>query len=134
MKEIIIGTITELVDDENYAKDLYVVKVDIPGTNKGLYAFPKRSEIDEPRVGESVILTEIDPVWHSYYIYEKIKENDFIGIRSRGKVIKFHEEEITIGIDSAMDDSWLDDNSGADNTPESTSWIKIKRWHYRYKF
>lgn len=127
MKEIIIGTIVELVDDDMYAKDLYVVKVDIPGQNKNLYAFPKRSEVDEPRVGECVLLTEVDPIWHSYYIYEKIKENDFIGIRSRGKLVKFHEDEITIGIDSAMDESWLDDNSGADNTPESTSWIKIKK-------
>ena len=127
MKEIIIGTIVELVDDDIYAKDLYVVKVDIPGQNKNLYAFPKRSEIDEPRVGEAVLLTEIDPVWHSYYIYEKIKENDFIGIRSRGKVIKFHEDEIIIGIDSTMDDSWYDDNTGADPTPESTSWIKIQK-------
>lgn len=127
MKEIIIGTIVELIDDDVYTKDLYVVKVDIPGQNKNLYAFPKRSEIDEPRVGEAVLLTEIDPIWHSYYIYEKIKENDFIGIRSRGKVIKFHEDEITIGIDSAMDDSWYDDNTGADPTPESTSWIKIQK-------
>lgn len=127
MKDIIIGVITEIVDDDKFAKDLYVVKVDIPGQNKGLYAFPKRSEVDEPRVGENVILTEVDPVWHSYYIYEKIKENDFIGIRSRGKLVKFHEDEITIGIDSSCDESWYDDNSGADPTPESTSWIKIKK-------
>lgn len=125
MKEILIGTIVELVDNDTYTKDLYVVKVDIPGSNKDLYAFPKRSELDEPRVGEAVILTEVDPVWHSYYLYEKIKENEFIGIRSRGKMVKFHEEELIIGIDSAMDESWYDDNSGTDPTPPPTSWIKI---------
>ena len=119
---MIIGTITEVTD-----KDLYTIKVDIPGVNKDLVAFPKRSEIDEPRVGDSVILTEVDPVWHSYYIYEKIKENDFIGIRARGKVVQFKDDEVTVGIFDPSDDKWYDDNSGKDPTPAPTSWIKIDK-------
>jgi hypothetical protein len=114
------GVISKIIDP-----DLYTVEVEIPEENTELKAFPLRGEVDEPRVGDAVFLREIDPLYHSYYLYEKIKENNFIGIRSRGKVIKITQDDITIGIFDPSDESWYDDNSGADPTPESTSWIKI---------
>lgn len=114
------GVISKIIDP-----DLYTVEVDIPGENIELKAFPKRGEVDEPRVGDVVWLEEIDPLYHSYYLYEKLKENDFIGIRSRGKVLRFNSEEVSIGIFDPSNESWYDKNDGVDPTPKPTSWIKL---------
>lgn len=100
--ETYIGVITKILD-----KELYQVEVDIPERNKGLKAFPLRGEVDEPRVGDVVFLREVDPVYHSYYLYEKLKENNFIGIRARGKKIKITKKEIQIGVFNDNDE-WYD--------------------------
>lgn len=115
-----VGVISKIIDP-----DLYTIEVEIPEENIELKAFPIRGEVDEPRVGDVVFLRELDPIYHSYYLYEKLKENDFIGIRSRGKLVKMDQNEITIGIFDPSDESWYDDNSGSDQTPKATSWIKI---------
>lgn len=122
MKELYVGKISKVLD-----LDLYTVEVDIPGYNEALPAFPKRGEVDEPRVGDVVILTELDPLYKSYYLWEKLKENNFIGIRARGKVLKMSADEISLGIFDPSDTAWYDKNDGADPTPESTSWIKIDK-------
>lgn len=112
------GTIVEILDPV-----LYEIKVDIPGVIEGVKAFPVRGEIDEPRVGDFVVLLSLDPVYHSYYLYKKIKENDFIGFRSNGKMIDVTPEAITIGIfDQAGEYS---DKEGEVYRPEITDWIKI---------
>lgn len=112
------GKIVEILDP-----DLYTVLVDIPGYNKKLPAFPKRGEVDEPRVGDVVFLKEVDPDYKSYYLYEKIKENSFIGIRTRGKQIKFSADFIRLGIHDVG--SEYCDKKKEDATPEPTSWIKV---------
>lgn len=131
-----IGVIAKVLDP-----DLFTVEVDIPGENERLRAFPFRGEVDEPRVGDVVFLKDLDPVYHSYYLYAKLKENDFIGMRARGKKVWIKEDFIQIGIippdanNSADADEfpktvageWYDDNSGADPTPECTSWVKIDK-------
>ena len=122
MKELYVGKISKVLD-----LDLYTVEVDIPGYNEALPAFPKRGEVDEPRVGDVVILTELDPLYKSYYLWEKLKENNFIGIRARGKVLKMSEEEVTLGIFDPGDTAWYDKNDGADPTPAPTSWIKVDK-------
>lgn len=106
--ETYIGVITKILD-----KDLYQVEVDIPERNKGLKAFPLRGEVDEPRVGDVVFLRELDPLYHSYYLYEKLKENNFIGIRARGKKIKITKKEIQIGVFNDNDD-WHDSTDPED--------------------
>lgn len=118
--ENFIGTITKIIDP-----DLYTIEVDIPSVNEKLKAFPMRGEVDEPRVGDVVFLRELDPLYHSYYLYEKLKENNFIGIRARGKVLRMSSEEISIGIFDSSDESWCDKNDGVDPTPTPTSWLKI---------
>lgn len=112
------GKIVEILDP-----DLYTVLVDIPGYNKKLPAFPKRGEVDEPRVGDVVFLKEVDPDYKSYYLYEKIKENSFIGIRTRGKQIKFSADFIRLGIHDVGAEYC--DKKKEDATPEPTSWIKV---------
>lgn len=131
-----IGVIAKVLDP-----DLYTIEVDIPGENERLSAFPFRGEVDEPRVGDVVFLRELDPIYHSYYLYEKLKENDFIGIRARGKKIWMKEDFIQIGIippdannskdakefPKTVKGEWYDDKSGSDQTPSSTSWIQIDK-------
>ena len=74
--EYSIGTITKILDP-----DLYTVEVDIPGRNQELRAFPKRGEVDEPRVGDVVEYTRdskttVDSkMWpFKYYL---VKSNEF---------------------------------------------------------
>lgn len=111
------GTVVEVID-----KVLYKIKVDIPGIIQGVIAYPIRGEIDEPRVGDYVVLLSLDPIFQSYYLYKKIKENDFIGFRSNGKMIDITPDSITIGIF----DSETEYNDTSENyRPEMTDWIKI---------
>lgn len=117
----LLGNIVKVID-----KDKYIVEVDVPGEGQGLRAFPYRAEVDEPRVGDLVWLEEIDPIYHSYYLYQKVKENNFIGFRARGKVIKLNEETIQIGVFDD-DGAWFDDSSGTDKTPMPKSWIEITK-------
>jgi hypothetical protein len=87
------GTITEIVDPI-----LYQIKVDIPGMASSVMAFPMRGEIDEPVVGDFVLLRSLDPIFNSYFLYQKIKENDFIGFRSNGKYVDITPDYILLGI------------------------------------
>ena len=126
--ETYFGVIAKVLDP-----DLYTVEVDIPGEQERLKAFPFRGEVDEPRVGDVVFLREFDPIYHSYYLYEKLKENDFIGIRARGKIqigIIPPDANNSTGAKSFPDTvagEWYDDQSGADKTPSCTSWVKIDK-------
>lgn len=126
------GTIVEIVD-----KVLYVIKVDIPGLKSGVTAFPMRGEVDEPRVGDFVILRCFDPVFQSYYMYHKIKENDFIGFRSNGKMVDITPDYIQIAIFNPDNNSWNDcsENTETDDLgrvcggyrPEVTDWIRLDK-------
>jgi hypothetical protein len=119
--ETYIGVITKILD-----KDLYQVEVDIPEQDAGLQAFPLRGEVDEPRVGDVVFLRELDPEYKSYYLYEKLKENSFIGFRAMGKKVKITEEAIEMGVYSDNDE-WYDENGGNESTPESFAYIKLNK-------
>lgn len=126
------GTITEIIDPL-----LYVVKADIPGNKSGITAFPMRGEVDEPRVGDFVLLKCFDPVFQSYYLYSRIKENDFIGFRSRGKMVDITPDYIQVGIYDPNNDEWNDvsENGTTDDEgrvcggyrPEVTDWFKLDK-------
>ena len=139
--EIYIGVITKILD-----KELYQIEVDIPERGKGFKAYPLRGEVDEPRVGDAVFLRELDPDYHSYFLYERLKENKFIGIRARGKKIKITEDFIEIGV-YEDNDSWNDsiplenqdmseeerirvlevEKEGGDPSPSSEAHIRLKK-------
>ena len=124
--EVYIGVITKLLgEDDGKDPDLYQVEVDIPERGKGFKAFPLRGEVDEPRVGDIVVLRELDPEYHSYYLYEKLKENKFIGIRARGKRIKITKDEIEIGVYNDNEE-WFDMNVEDLSPPEMESFASIK--------
>ena len=115
------GTIVEIIDPV-----LYHIKVDIPGIASKVPAFPMRGEVDQPRIGDFVLLRSLDPVFKSYYLYQKIKENNYIGFRSNGKMVDITPEYITVAIfdpetiysDSVRDDSFR---------PIPTDWLKMDK-------
>lgn len=115
------GTVVEVIDPV-----LYQIKVDIPGIAIGVPAFPMRGEIDEPRVGDFVLLRSLDPVFKSYYLYQKIKENNFIGFRSNGKMVDITPDYVTVAI---YDPGTEYNDSVKDETfrPEPTDWIKLDK-------
>lgn len=114
------GTIIEVLDPV-----LYEIKVDIPGVIQNVKAFPMRGEIDEPKVGDFVFLKCLDPLFQSYYLYQKIKENDFIGFRSNGKMVDITPDYIQIGI---FDPSLEYTDTGDKNyRPEPTDWIRLTK-------
>lgn len=91
------------------SKEYHEIICDVPGIIIGAHCFPKSGEIDEPRIGDQVLLLDLDPLYHSYMIYEKLKEDDFIGFRASGNVMSITPEGMTIGtynIDDAGQESW----------------------------
>lgn len=126
------GTITEIIDPL-----LYVIKADIPGNKSGITAFPMRGEVDEPRVGDFILLRCFDPVFQSYYLYSRIKENDFIGFRSRGKMVDITPDYIQVAIFDPDNDEWNDvsENGTTDDEgrvcggyrPKVTDWFKLDK-------
>lgn len=114
------GTIIEVIDPV-----LYEINVDIPGVIQNVKAFPMRGEIDEPKIGDFVLLKCLDPLFQSYYLYQKIKENDFIGFRSNGKMVDITPDYIQIGI---FDPSLEYTDTGDKNyRPEPTDWIRLTK-------
>jgi len=120
-EKIFTGTITEIIDPV-----LYQIKVSIPGIVEDILAFPMRGEIDEPRVGDFVLLRSLDPVFNSYFLYQRLKENDHIGFRSNGKMVDITPDYITIGIfDPSIE--YNDVSQGGKYRPEVTDWIRIDK-------
>lgn len=74
------------------------VLVDIPGLVEKALAFPKSAEMDEPKKGDPVLVLSLDPIYNTYFIYEKLKENDFIGFRSSGKMISITPDYIKLAV------------------------------------
>ena len=112
-----IGKISEILEDG------FSVRVVIPGIceDLGMPALPERGELDEPKVGDIVIVEELDPVFGSILLYRKIKQNKFHGLRFHGKAISFDDDQITI---QTFDPS---EEYQDDVLPEGKSIIKITK-------
>ncbi len=95
-----LGVVKNIIEDEDngITKEYGIIEADIPGVIQGIRAFPKRDELNEPKPGDAILLLCLDPILNSYWIYERIKENDFIGIRAAGKMIDITPDYISIGI------------------------------------
>lgn len=95
-----LGVVVAVEDHEllQNSKEHREIVADVPGIMEGILAYPKSSELDEPKVGDPVILECLDPLYKSYFTYYKLKENNFIGIRAAGKMISITPDDITIGI------------------------------------
>lgn len=116
-----LGVVKNIIEDEDngITKEYGIIEADIPGVIQGIRAFPKRNELNEPKPGDAILLLCLDPILNSYWIYERIKENDFIGIRAAGKMIDITPDYISIGI--------FDKDSGykEDERPEMKTYLKL---------
>ena len=86
-----LGTVASVPKDGNFE-----IVADIPGVIRGVKAFPLRGDCDEPKPGDAIILLGLDPEYNSYYLYWKLKENDFTGFRAYGKEISIEEDALVI--------------------------------------
>lgn len=97
-----IGTVTYVENDPLglLTKDrlYHEAVVSVPGVFENVLAFPGRNQLDEPKVGDLVVVCSWDPVYNSYCTYEKLKENDFVGFRSSGKMVQINHEKIVVGV------------------------------------
>lgn len=76
----------------------YEIRVTIDGVVEDKVAFPFRGEVDEPRIDDFVLLRDIDPIYHSVYLYTKLKEDEFIGYRSNGKMMSITPDYMTMQV------------------------------------
>jgi len=83
--------------DELKNQEAHEIICDVPGVIQGVHCFPFRGELDEPKIGDQVLVLDLDPLYHSYMLYRKIKENDFIGFRSSGKMVSLKPDYLRLG-------------------------------------
>jgi len=114
-----LGVVKNIIEEDGITKEYGIIEADIPGVIQGIRAFPKRNELNEPKPGDAILLLCLDPILNSYWIYEKIKENDFIGIRAAGKMIDITPDYISIGIFDK------DSEYKEDERPEMKTYVKL---------
>ena len=97
-----IGVVVAVSKDDDdrlkNEKEWHEILVDIPGIIQKVPAFPFRDELDEPKLNDKVLVLDVDPLYHSYFLYRKVKEDGFIGFRSSGKMVSITPDEIVIGV------------------------------------
>ena len=97
-----IGVVVAVSKDDDdrlkNEKEWHEILVDIPGIIQKVPAFPFRDELDEPKINDKVLVLDVDPLYHSYFLYRKVKEDGFIGFRSSGKMVSITPDEIVIGV------------------------------------
>jgi len=91
-----LGIVADIIEEGDIKKTYHQIKADIPGIICGVNAFPLRGDCDEPKKGDPIILLGLDPDYNSYYLYWKLKENDFTGFRAYGKEISIEEGKLVI--------------------------------------
>lgn len=91
-----LGVVTGFKEETE--KEEHIITADIPGIATDIIAYPLGNAADEPKINDNIILICLDPVYQSYFVYIKLKENNFIGYRSSGKMIDITPDSVTIGI------------------------------------
>lgn len=97
-----LGTVVGISKEDNKKleneREFHEIIVDIPGVIQNVKAYPRMGELDEPKIGDQVLLLSLDPEYNSYFLYEKLKEFDFIGFRASGKMVDITPKYITVGV------------------------------------
>ena len=96
----------------------------IPGFIERVVAMPIKGMNDEPKVGDTVLLYCLDPIFHSHYIYQVLKENDFIGIRAAGKLVEIAEDKVRIAVYEKDMEYKEDDVPGSENEADRKERLK----------
>lgn len=109
------GTIMEIPDSSGS----FIIKANVPGVMENITCYPLRSNIDQPKIGDLILIRDLDPEYHSYFVYEKLNENSYTGIRCKGKQLNFTDDSLKLGI---FDEGDYKDSE----VPGCTSWIELK--------
>lgn len=119
MVQYYLGKISKIID-----RVTYEIRVDIDGIVEEKPAFPLRGEVSEPKIGDYVLLRNIDPLYGSMYLYSKLKEDRFIGFRSNGKALEITPEyiEITVYELGGLEDA----HDGFEDVGQSPWFTRIK--------
>lgn len=91
-----LGEIIDVLRNDDGKNYSYSIKFTVRGFIDEALAYPFRDTSDEPVIGEKVLVYNLDSIFGSAYLYAKLKEDDFIGIRSNGKMISVTDESIDI--------------------------------------
>ena len=86
-----VGTVKEVLNTLTYE-----ILLDMPGIISGARGVPFRGEIDEPQEGNLILCLSLDPRNNSLFLFQKLKENDFIGFRSNGKMVNITPDYIDV--------------------------------------
>ncbi|MBP3732570.1 MAG: hypothetical protein J6I84_04915 [Bacilli bacterium] len=70
----------------------------VPGVYEHLRALPEKNNLEEPKIGDRVIIYVWDPVYNSYNTYRKLQENDIVGFRAHGKMLDITHDRIKVGV------------------------------------
>ena len=117
-------------------KEWHEIIIDIPGVIQGVTAYPFRDELDEPKINDKVLVLDVDPLYHSYFLYRKLKEDGFIGFRSSGKMVSITPDEIVIGVFGPDDndeypeyaeDEIPDCDPGKDGSGSGMAYVKLDK-------
>lgn len=97
MNVLVLGKITSVED-----KLKFIIKATIPGEVEDVIAYPFDT-LDQPEVGEEVVLFRIETVFGYSYLWQKVKLNDDTRIKVLGSVIDVTQDGITIKSDTEED-------------------------------
>lgn len=130
-----IGLVVAVTKDDDDRlendKEWHEILVDVPGIIQGVHAFPFRDELDEPKINDKVLILDVDPLYHSYFLYRKVKEDGFIGFRSSGKMVSITPDDITIGIFKPdadyKEDEVPDCNPKDDGSGDGFAYVKLTK-------
>lgn len=92
---ILIGEVTS-VEDSNY----HIIRFTVNGYIEDQIAYPF-AVMDEPIVGDELMIIELDPIFKTAYYYIKKKNGEHIEMRYKDKHILINEEDISIKTENA---------------------------------
>lgn len=108
--EYYIGTVKEVINSLTYE-----ITLDIPGVILEATGVPFRGELDQPMPGDLILCHALDPVNKSVFLYQKLKENEFIGFRSNGKMVRVTPDALELCILKPELETYPDSYSPSDN-------------------
>lgn len=76
----------------------HIIVAAVPGVYEHLRALPEKSNLDEPKIGDKVIIYVWDTIYNSYNTYRKLQENDIVGFRAHGKMLDITHERFKVGV------------------------------------
>lgn len=88
--QFLIGEVTQVE-----SKEFHIIKFKVDRYIDGQLAYPL-GVVDEPVVGDEILLIELDPIFKTAYYYFKKKNDEHIQFRYKGKSISILDSSVEI--------------------------------------